>query len=78
MICDLLYICYLKIFFQFSDYQIQGQHGGIQLLGLQQQRAPLKAGTATLATQQAGQPHGGTKVAVSMPTTGTARYCGHM
>ncbi|OWF44222.1 transcription factor SPT20 homolog [Mizuhopecten yessoensis] len=50
--------------------QIQGQHGGIQLLGLQQQRAPLKTGTSNLASQPAGQQLGGTKVAVSIPTTG--------
>lgn len=50
--------------------QIQGQHGGIQLLGLQQQRPPLKTGTASLTSQQTGQQLSGAKVAVSIPTTG--------
>ncbi|XP_052076492.1 transcription factor SPT20 homolog isoform X2 [Mytilus californianus] len=50
--------------------QIQGQPGGLQLLGLQQQRAPLKPGTATLATQSAGQIHIGGKNATSIPSSG--------
>ncbi|XP_071125365.1 transcription factor SPT20 homolog isoform X1 [Mytilus edulis] len=50
--------------------QIQGQPGGLQLLNLQQQRAPLKPGTATLATQSAGQIHIGGKNVTSIPSSG--------
>lgn len=59
----------LNICFQFV-LQIQGQPGGLQLLNLQQQRAPLKPGTATLATQSAGQIHIGGKNVTSIPSSG--------
>lgn len=50
--------------------QIQGQPGGLQLVGLQQQRTPLKPGTATLAAQPAGQIHIGGKNPTSIPSSG--------
>ena len=50
--------------------QIQSQPGSLQLVNLQQQRAPMKPGTATLAAQPPGQVHMAAKSTSSIPNTG--------
>lgn len=50
--------------------QIQGQPGSLQLVNLQQQRAPMKPGTATLTAQPAGQIHMAGKSVSSIPNSG--------